>query len=773
MDARERKRIQKMSESISLPEDEMRKLQVSLEIDLGGGAEHNADKLKQIAEEEENRQQEELQQLLEKTKKSNPDFNEEILGPAKRGEPDSPFGMEQKPEITEIQDEETVEAEPAAVERLDTKVALHLSEDKMHAFISLTPPRGGGRTPNVKILENYLKKKGITYGIDKKKLQQVVREVSEKNNPVTDFEIATGKEMEAGTEASVNILFDRATAEDFKGDIDTTDVICIGTVQKNDTLLEISPAQMGRSGFNIFGEETKPPEMLNSLIETKRNTRRAGDKIISEMEGLVFYYPDSILVKPYADSRIDIFVGEDNLSTAITLTPAVGEGQKLTQKLVEKALRNRKVVSGINEQAIMDAVEKCEAEKIILENIPIAKGTPVKNGADGRIVFKVKLHASHQLKNTGENSVDFREKDSIININKGTLLALHFPPQPKIQDGTDVFGNTIPAADGNPVEIRISQNIEPRKNEKGITEYYAKIDGQILFEDNKLDMEPLFIVNGDLDLETGNIEFLGNVLIKGNVEDKFIVKAGGDIEIRGNVGASSIHAGRDVYVKGGIINRSNGEVRAGRNLITRFAESSHVIAKENVTIDRAVLNSEIAAGDSLICKREKGQIIGGHIIARNLIEVNELGTQAGTKTSVTLGMDFFKMEQLTKVSAEQRKFLTAEDKINQILDKLEKHKEANGELEGDLQKTYIDLMQKKVLVQKKLHEMRKTILELSAGDDTIPDGEIIVRKTLHSDVHINMGKHAEKTTSSRDKQRIYADSETGKVSFEPWVVKKQ
>ena len=53
------------------------------------------------------------------------------------------------------------------METVDTKVALRIAEDRMHAFLSLTPPQGGGRTPNVKILENYLKKKGVTYGIDR------------------------------------------------------------------------------------------------------------------------------------------------------------------------------------------------------------------------------------------------------------------------------------------------------------------------------------------------------------------------------------------------------------------------------------------------------------------------------------------------------------------------------------------------------------------------------------------------------------------------------
>jgi len=769
MDARERQRIQKMSESISLPEDEMRKLQVSLEIELGGGAEHNAEELKRIAQEEERQQQEELQELLTEVKRSNPDLEADIPGPGKKEGPMTPFAIEQEAEIRE---EITQEAEIVPVERMDTKVALRISEDKLHAYISLTPAQGGGRTPNVKILENYLKKKGVTYGINKKKLQQVVNEVTDKANPVTDFEIATGKEMEQGTESSIAVKFQQATADDFEGDIDTEGAICFGTVEKNDVLLEITPAQMGRSGFSVTGEELKPPELKNTMVATRQHTRRAGDKIIAEKEGLVFYYPDSILVKPYADARITIVVAEDRMSASMTLTPAVGDGQRLTRELVEKALKNRKITTGINEQTIIDAVEKCETEKAILENVPVARGVPALNGTDGRLVFKVKLHASHQFKSTGKDQVDFREKDSIININQGTLLALHFPAQPKEQDGMDVFGNTIPAADGIPVELKISRNIEARENNKGVMEYYAKMDGQVLFENNTLDMESLFVVNEDLSLETGNIDFLGNVLIKGNVEDKFIIKAGGDIEIRGNVGASVVHAGRDVYVKGGVINRGNGEIRAGRNVVVRFAEASHIIAKENLSIDRAVLNSEIAAGDTITCKKEKGQIIGGHSIARNRIDVNELGTQAGTKTSVTLGVDFFKLEQLTMMSSEQRRFLTAQEKIDEVLKKLEKYEETNGVLEGELQKTYIGLMQKKVLVQKKLHEIRKRLLESGARDETIPEGEIIVRKTLHSDVHINMGKHAEKTTLSRDKQRIYADRETGKVSFEPWVMIK-
>ncbi|HOG64017.1 MAG TPA: FapA family protein, partial [Spirochaetota bacterium] len=240
-------------------------------------------------------------------------------------------------------------------------------------------------------------------------------------------------------------------------------------------------------------------------------------------------------------------------------------------------------------------------------------------------MFKIRMQGSNEPVEKDGGRVDYREKDSIINIDENTLIAVQFPAQKKISDGMTVTGETIPGTDGNPVDIKLGKNIDPRQNDKGHTEYYSKISGQVIFSDGLLDVEPLFVVEKNVDMTVGNIDFVGNVLVKGNVNDNFTVKAGGDIEVRGTVSAAHLIAGRDIYVKGGVIARSAGGLRAGNNVVVRFAENASIIANQTITIDRAAMLSEIAAGDSIICKKEKGQIIGGHTIARNLIEVKELG----------------------------------------------------------------------------------------------------------------------------------------------------
>ena len=77
-------------------------------------------------------------------------------------------------------------------------------------------------------------------------------------------------------------------------------------------------------------------------------------------------------------------------------------------------------------------------------------------------------------------------------------------------------------------------------------------------------MEPVYTIEGDVNLKTGNVLFLGTVFVKGNVEDGFSVKAAGNIEIMGSVGKCLLDAEGDIIVHQGIAGKTEGRVRAGR-----------------------------------------------------------------------------------------------------------------------------------------------------------------------------------------------------------------
>ena len=75
-------------------------------------------------------------------------------------------------------------------------------------------------------------------------------------------------------------------------------------------------------------------------------------------------------------------------------------------------------------------------------------------------------------------------------------------------------------------------------------------------------VDPVFLVKGDLDYQTGNIDFIGSVVIKGDVKSGFNVKASGDIEIEGVVEDSIVETDSDVLIKLGFIGHGEGKIIA-------------------------------------------------------------------------------------------------------------------------------------------------------------------------------------------------------------------
>jgi len=59
----------------------------------------------------------------------------------------------------------------------------------------------------------------------------------------------------------------------------------------------------------------------------------------------------------------------------------------------------------------------------------------------------------------------------------------------------------------------------------------AGIDGQVNYIDGKVSVFANYEVPADVDNSTGNISFVGNVIIRGNVLSGFTVEAGGSVEV--------------------------------------------------------------------------------------------------------------------------------------------------------------------------------------------------------------------------------------------------
>ena len=176
----------------------------------------------------------------------------------------------------------------------------------------------------------------------------------------------------------------------------------------------------------------------------------------------------------------------------------------------------------------------------------------------------------------------------------------------------------------------------------------------------KVNVEPVYTVSGDVNLHTGNILFLGGVIVKGSIDDGFTVKAAGNIEVHGNVGKAQLEAEGDIVVHQGILGKGGGKVSAGKSVFAKFIEHARVEAGENVVASEGLIHSFVDANRKIVCQGKRASIVGGRLRAAEEINAKNLGSVAGTETLLEVGYDPKSKERLVELEAvigERRKEL--------------------------------------------------------------------------------------------------------------------
>ncbi|MEL1134259.1 FapA family protein [Desulfitobacterium sp. THU1] len=131
-------------------------------------------------------------------------------------------------------------------------------------------------------------------------------------------------------------------------------------------------------------------------------------------------------------------------------------------------------------------------------------------------------------------------------IQAGQALARKIPAKLGIP-GKNVYGQEIPAPMPKDFQFKLKKNVH--LSEDGL-EVLATIAGLPLRMDElSFGVEAVFMLNQDLDLAVGSIEFPGDVFISGDVHDGLHVYSGGKVEIRGSTSRAEIRAekGLNIY----------------------------------------------------------------------------------------------------------------------------------------------------------------------------------------------------------------------------------
>ncbi|MGC8766593.1 MAG: FapA family protein [Brevinematia bacterium] len=440
---------------------------------------------------------------------------------------------------------------------------------------------------------------------------------------------------------------------------------------------------------------------------------------------------------PEGNVMPQIEVLNDETKAFLTLPHPNSNRFKLPSKeSILKLLKMENVIYGINEENI----EKALIEGIFGIPIEIASWSPPEPGKDAKINYYVNVDKPTLTLEGG--AVDFHKVIKIENVVKGQVLASKEPPT-KGKPGKTIKGRIIPTTDGKDISLNSIAGKNVEISSDGL-ELIAKEQGQVVMKQGKIHIEPVLEIQTDVATETGDIDFVGNIIIRGSVRDTFKVKAGGNIDIWGTIEKAEVIADGDVIVRTGVQGKEQGKVIAGGNVFAKFIERANVIAGKDVIVSEYILHSNILSKSSVYCIGNKASIAGGSVMAMNEIYAKKLGAESWVDTLLEVGSDpelqkrydelVKKKEEINYKISELKKELLTLQQLLQSYGSLPPDKQEKFNTINETLKVYSQEMEN---LDKEIKNIREQLdsavieAKISAKDICYPNVKIKIRDSIH------------------------------------------
>ncbi|MFD1018209.1 DUF342 domain-containing protein [Thalassobacillus hwangdonensis] len=455
------------------------------------------------------------------------------------------------------------------------------------------------------------------------------------------------------------------------------------------------------------------------------------------------------------DDHFSIAIHHDKLQAELHIEEEYKDQLHFSPDELIHLLNERNIIHGINETAIQSIADGLDRNH---SPVIIASGDEPQAGEDGKIIFD-KQEAAMTIEH--DERVNFRDILQLPTASEGERIARLTPPTLGVP-GRNIFGKELPAKPGKSARIRAGKNV--RWKESGAA-FYAEATGQLSFNETTIHVYPLYEVQGDLDMRTGNLDFVGSIRIRGNVPTGYRISAKGDITIMGLVEGAEIEAGGSVHIHEGISGQKRAVVRAGMDVRAGYINQCYVEAGRNILAENSILHSECIAKEHIYC--QQGNIIGGSSSAGITIEAKDVGNRMHSPTGLYIGIN-------KKVHEKEKVMKEKSEQINETIQKLRRIGsllDSKGKAEGKLaMKDRITLLRQKNSLDKCEKELEDIEFELERTKSTIgtlDHAKLTVKGTMYSGVDLGFGKYQRKILQTFKTVNVTLDD--GEVCITPMV----
>lgn len=324
--------------------------------------------------------------------------------------------------------------------------------------------------------------------------------------------------------------------------------------------------------------------------------------------------------------KLQIEISKDSMKAVASVAKGLStyENDEITEEYVKEQMKLKGIKAGV----IADNISALVSEEIPNKIYVVAEGKYPSSGVDGHYKFFFEETGNDKKPTIRmDGTIDYSVKRELTE--EGALLAEYIPAK------AGSFGYTVMATTIAPIPVHEGQPLRCKGVEKRDNQYYAATKGEIIYANNELQVIHSLVIDGDCGYGTGDIDFLGDVHIKGDVVSGVRIVADGNITIDGVVEGAFIEASGDIILNKGVHGKDMAHLRAGGSIVANFIDQAQVEAAESIVAD-SIINSQVYADNAICATGKNGLILGGEARAHQTIEANVVSNEKGIRTDLLL-----------------------------------------------------------------------------------------------------------------------------------------
>ncbi len=563
-------------------------------------------------------------------------------------------------------------------------IGVSVNNNAMAAYLVIEPTEKIHLPITVDDLRNALAEEGVIFGVKEELLTEAVEKWQQKQQ-VYEYEgVACGIKPMPAKENELELLVEYISSA--KGVEQAQSVnycwelagskLPIQQVDKGTVLAQKEMLTPTIPGKTVRGDDVETDEVIKVEVKIATNVEenKESGEYISTTTGLTYYIDNVIGVLPMNfNGFAELSVSQDNLTAELSVHPAMERGSPPTMDEVRKLFIENQIKYGVKEKLLGEIFEKISQGEYPQEPIVIAEGAPPIPGEDGRIEYSFRTETSLKPQLDASGKADFKNVSIIQAVTEGDELARVIEPT-QGAPGKDISGKEIPCTDGVEVTLPVGANTGPKPDDD--TVLIALTDGNVRLKGQTVEIFEGFVVKGDVDYSTGNINYGKSVTINGDVKAGFNVTCGGDLEVRGTIEDSLIYVGGSLLCRAGFIGHSKGIVESKGDVNVSFTKNQTIYSRGNVIVAREALNSKIFSRKSIVVSGKTLSIAGGSLIARDSITCNVIGNHSGIQTMLEVGLDYVLVnemrktaEQASEIKVNMKKLMVSANRFEHMLEK--------------------------------------------------------------------------------------------------------